>query len=110
MIAARILQSVQHANLPWGYGLLGYALVSPVFHRVHHSIGIGHEGRRFGCNFAVLCPCRNIVFGTAVYRGAVEPTGIRDQLPPPQGEARDYGEGFWRQQWLGLKRMVDPAA
>jgi hypothetical protein len=40
----------------------------------------------------------------------IEPTGIRDQLPPPQGNAHDYGEGFWRQQWLGLRRMVDPAA
>jgi hypothetical protein len=27
-------------------------------------------------------------------------TGIRDQL-----HGRDYGDGFWRQQWLGLKRL-----
>jgi hypothetical protein len=20
---------------------------------------------------------------------------------------RDYGRGFWRQQWLGMKRMVE---
>lgn len=109
-IAARVLQSVQHANLPWTYGAFGYVLVSPVFHRVHHAIGVGHEGRRHGCNFAVLFPVWDIVFGTADYRSAVEPTGIRDQLPPPQGSLHDYGEGFWRQQWLGLRRMVDPAA
>ena len=105
-----IVQSVQHANLPWTYGPLGYLLVSPVFHRVHHAIGVGHEGRRHGCNFAVLFPVWDIVFGTADYRSAVEPTGIRDQLPPPQGRGHDYGDGFWRQQWLGLRRMVDPAA
>ena len=29
-----------------------------------------------------------------------QPTGIRDQL-----DGRDYGLGFWRQQWLGLLRM-----
>jgi sterol desaturase/sphingolipid hydroxylase (fatty acid hydroxylase superfamily) len=110
VIAARVVQSVQHANLPWTYGPLGYVLVSPVFHRVHHAIGVGHEGRRFGCNFAVLFPAWDILFGTADYRTAIEPTGIRDQLPAPQGSAHDYGEGFWRQQWLGLRRLVDPAA
>lgn len=110
LIAARVVQSVQHANLTWSYGPLGQVLVSPRFHRVHHAIGVGHEGRRFGCNFAVLLPCWDIVFGTADRRCTIEPTGIRDQLPPPQGARRDYGEGFWRQQWLGLKRMVDPAA
>ena len=35
---------------------------------------------------------------------AVEPTGIRDQLPEQGG--RDYGQGFWAQQWLGLKRLA----
>lgn len=110
VIAARVLQSLQHANLTWSFGPLGHVLVSPLFHRVHHAIGVGHEGRRYGCNFAVLFPLWDIVFGTADYRVAIEPTGIRDQLPPPQGDGRDYGEGFWRQQWLGLKRMVDPAA
>lgn len=109
-IAARVLQSVQHANLPWNFGPLRYLLVSPVFHRVHHAIGLGHEGRRHGCNFAVLLPVWDAVFGTADYRREVEPTGIRDQLPPPHGRRHDYGEGFWRQQWLGLRRMVDPAA
>ena len=110
LVAARVVQSVQHANLTWTYGPLGYLLVSPVFHRAHHAIGVGHEGRRFGCNFSVLFPVWDIVFGTADYRCAIEPTGIRDQLPPPQGRGHDYGDGFWRQQWLGLRRMVDPAA
>lgn len=110
IIATRVLQSVQHANLPWTYGPVGRLLVGPVFHRVHHAIGVGHEGRRYGCNFAVLFPIWDILFGTADYRRNVEPTGIRDQLPPPEGTAHDYGTGFWRQQWLGLRRMVDPAA
>jgi len=110
IIATRLLKSVQHANVAWTYGVLGYVLVSPMFHRRHHAIGVGHEGRYLGCNFAVLFPVWDMVFGTAEFHGALEPTGIRDQLPPPQGRGHDYGEGFWRQQWLGLKRMVDPAA
>ena len=31
-----------------------------------------------------------------------DPTGIRDQLVEEGG--RDYGRGFWAQQWLGLRR------
>ena len=32
-------------------------------------------------------------------------TGIRDQVE----SNRDYGSGFWAQQWLGLKRLVGRA-
>ena len=104
VIAARVIESVQHANLPWTFGLLGRVIVSPVFHRRHHAIGFGHEGRAQGCNFAVLFPVWDWMFGTADWRREVEPTGIRDQLPD-QG-ARDYGEGFWRQQLLGIQRVM----
>jgi sterol desaturase/sphingolipid hydroxylase (fatty acid hydroxylase superfamily) len=110
IIATRVIQSVQHANLAWNFGPLGRVVVSPVFHRLHHAIGYGHEGRRHGCNFAVLFPVWDMLFGTADYRRAIEPTGIRDQLPGPDGSNRDYGRGFWAQQWLGLKRMVGAQA
>lgn len=106
VIATRVLQSLQHANLAWSFGPAGRLLVSPLFHRRHHAIGVGHEGRRAGCNFAVLFPVWDMMFGTADFRPAVEPTGIRDQLPAPAGASRSYGEGFWSQQWLGLKRLV----
>lgn len=106
VIASRVLQSLQHANLAWSLGPVGRLVVSPLFHRRHHAIGYGHEGRRKGCNFAVLFPLWDLLFGTADFRREVEPTGIRDQLPAPGGRGRDYGRGFWAQQWLGLKRMV----
>jgi sterol desaturase/sphingolipid hydroxylase (fatty acid hydroxylase superfamily) len=108
IIATRMWQSLQHANIAWTLGPLGRLLVSPVFHRRHHAIGAGHEGRARGCNFAVLFPLWDMLFGTADYRCAIEPTGIRDQLPRPEGGARDYGRGFWAQQWLGLQRMFNP--
>jgi sterol desaturase/sphingolipid hydroxylase (fatty acid hydroxylase superfamily) len=85
--------------------------VSPRYHRCHHAIGIGHEskgeGSLGGCNFAVLFPVWDILFRTACFGKSFEATGVRDQLLPPQGAARDYGQGFWAQQWLGLKRMVE---
>jgi sterol desaturase/sphingolipid hydroxylase (fatty acid hydroxylase superfamily) len=106
IIATRVIESLQHANLAWTLGPLGRLIVGPVFHRRHHAIGIGHEGRANGCNFAVLFPVWDMLFGTADYRPGVEPTGIRDQLPAPDGRAREYGRGFWEQQWLGLRRML----
>jgi sterol desaturase/sphingolipid hydroxylase (fatty acid hydroxylase superfamily) len=81
-------------------------VVSPVFHRRHHAIGVGHEGRHGGCNFGVLLPLWDLLFGTADYRSEVEPTGIRDQLPGEEGVGRDYGAGFWSQQRLGIQRMM----
>jgi sterol desaturase/sphingolipid hydroxylase (fatty acid hydroxylase superfamily) len=109
IVATRVLQSLQHANIAWTLGPLGRVFVSPIFHRRHHAIGVGHEGRFHGCNFAVLFPVWDVLFGTADFRRAVEPTGIRDQLPGPDGRVRDYGRGFWAQQWLGLQRMFNLA-
>jgi len=112
VVATRMLQSLQHANVRIHFGALGERLlVSPRYHRRHHAIGVGHEsqgaGSLGGHNFAVLLPVWDILFGTARFGAGFEAAGIRDQLPPPQGAGRDYGRGFWRQQWLGLTRMVE---
>jgi sterol desaturase/sphingolipid hydroxylase (fatty acid hydroxylase superfamily) len=111
---SRILQSLQHANVRLHFGWLGERLlVSPRYHRMHHAIGVGHEtgGRLGGCNFAVLLPLWDIVFGTANFTPRFAATGIRDQLPRAADGAllpgRDYGRGFWSQHWLGLKRMIE---
>lgn len=87
-----------------------HQVLSPIFHRRHHASGLGHEGRFRGCNFAVLFPVWDMLFGTADYSQQVEPTGIRDQLAAPDGVARDYGRSFWAQQWLGVTRMFRGAA
>jgi sterol desaturase/sphingolipid hydroxylase (fatty acid hydroxylase superfamily) len=104
-----LMESLSHANTRVRLGgLLERLVVSPRFHRVHHAIGIGHEsqgpGSLGGCNYSVLFPIWDIVFGTADFSSPIEPTGIRDQLPDQGG--RDYGQGFWAQQWLGLKRLL----
>jgi sterol desaturase/sphingolipid hydroxylase (fatty acid hydroxylase superfamily) len=112
VVATRMQQSLQHANVRMHFGRIGERLmVSPRYHRLHHAIGIGHESRGQstlgGCNFAVLFPVWDIVFGTARFGDTFEATGVRDQLPPPQGTSRDYGRGFWQQQWFGVKRMFE---
>lgn len=110
VMASQMLQSLQHANVRIHFGRIGeYLLVSPRYHRTHHAIGVGHEthgkGTLGGHNFAVLFPIWDVLFGTALFTKEFALTGIRDQLAIPEGSARNYGEGFWSQQWLGLKRM-----
>lgn len=108
----QLSESLQHANLRLHFGRIGERLwVSPRFHRLHHSIGIGHEqpGRPQtlgGCNFAVLLPVWDVIFGTANFSDRYEPTGVRDQVDAPP---RQYGQGFWAQQWLGFKRLAGKA-
>lgn len=112
---SRALQSLQHANVRVHFGWLGERLlVSPRFHRTHHAIGVGHEsgGRLGGCNFGVLLSVWDVLFGTANFDPRFAATGVRDQLPRRDAQGRlvpgrDYGRGFWAQQWLGLTRMVE---
>lgn len=109
---SQLVENLSHANLRLGFGWLGSRLlVGPDFHRQHHAIGLGHEsagkGTLGGCNFAVLFPVWDMVFGTARFGPAREPTGIRDQLTEEGG--RDYGQGFWAQQRLGLLRLLGRA-
>lgn len=106
----QLSENFQHANLKVWFGPIGERLwVSPRFHRLHHSIGIGHESdgpqTLGGHNFGVLLPWWDILFRTANFDLRYDQTGIRDQVE----QGRDYGDGFWSQQWLGLKRLVGRA-
>ncbi|MDO8278783.1 MAG: sterol desaturase family protein [Burkholderiaceae bacterium] len=115
----QLSESLQHANLRLWFGPFGERLwISPRFHRLHHSIGIGHEtsaqgpflvqGRSpalGGHNFGVLLPWWDMLFGTANFEQRYDPTGVRDQVE----QGRDYGHGFWAQQWLGVRRLFGRA-
>ena len=113
----QLSESFQHANLRIWFGRIGERLwVSPRFHRLHHSVGLGHESPAGpsqgvgavslgGANFGVLLPWWDMLFGTANFEHRFDPTGVRDQVE----QGRDYGRGFWSQQWLGVKRLVGRA-
>ncbi len=108
----QLLESLSHANVRLAFGpVLGRLLVSPAYHRLHHRIGLGHEsagpGTLGGHNFAVLFPVWDLLLRTWRMDGCYEPTGVRDQRPEEGG--RDYGRGFWAQQWLGFKRLAGRA-
>jgi sterol desaturase/sphingolipid hydroxylase (fatty acid hydroxylase superfamily) len=105
----QLSESLQHANVRLWFGRWGERLwISPRFHRLHHSIGIGHEtpGKVLGGhNFGVLLPWWDMLFGTANFALRFDPTGVRDQVE----QGRDYGRGFWSQQWRGLLRLLGRA-
>ena len=110
VVLTQLSESLQHANIRLSFGRIGERLwVSPRFHRLHHSIGIGHEtngpATLGGHNFGVLLPWWDMLFGTVNFEHRYDPTGIRDQV---EGN-RDYGRGFWAQQWLGMKRLCGRA-
>ncbi len=74
-----------HANVPWRFGPLGFAIASPAWHRWHHAADALGEGR----NFAGLLPVWDYLFGTAHFpREAPESYGLREEVMP---------DGIWRQ-------------
>jgi sterol desaturase/sphingolipid hydroxylase (fatty acid hydroxylase superfamily) len=80
-------------------GIGRYFLISPMFHRLHHAVGYGHEakgkpGVLGGCNFGVLFPWWDMLFKTAVFPNAVYPTGVRGV---------HVAHSIWAQQWQGLR-------
>ena len=89
---SQLSENFQHANLRIWFGRIGERLwVSPRFHRLHHSVGIGHEsagkGTLGGHNFGVLLPWWDMLFGTANFELRFDATGVRDQVE----QGRDYG-------------------
>jgi len=110
VVVMQLVENLSHANLRWSFGTWGdQLLVSPKFHRRHHAIEpleAFHRQRARavrGVNYGVLFPVWDRLFGTADHSPGYPATGLRDQLPQHGG--RDYGQGFWAQQWLGLKRL-----
>lgn len=106
----QLSESLQHANIRLRFGsFLCRLWISPCFHRRHHAMGLGHErpdgAALGGCNFGVLLPWWDMLMGTADWRGDYAATGVRDQVE----QGRDYGRGFWSQQWLGLLRLLGRA-
>lgn len=53
---------LSHANIRLNYGRFWWLIISPDYHRIHHSIEIRHRDR----NFANWFPVWDILFGTAL--------------------------------------------
>ena len=99
---SEFLQSWQHANIKTHLGPAKYLLVSPMFHRMHHAVGYGHEakgkpGVLGGCNFGVLFPWWDMLFRTAIFPKEVYPTGVRNLT---------VSQNILTQQWQGLVHAI----
>ena len=103
LIGFRLVESLAHTNVRLGFGGLGSALlVGPQYHRVHHSIEHADppfDGSR-GCNFAVILPVWDLIFGTW-RRAAVFPqTGVAALAGPA------VRCGYLKHQWEGFRRLA----
>jgi sterol desaturase/sphingolipid hydroxylase (fatty acid hydroxylase superfamily) len=99
---SQFIQSWQHANIKVHLGKAQYLLISPMFHRMHHAVGYGHEaigkpGVLGGCNFGILFPWWDMLFKTAIFPKEVYPTGVR---------YLEVSQNILTQQWQGLTRSV----
>lgn len=99
---SQFIQSWQHANIKIDLGAARYLLISPMYHRMHHAVGYGHEaigkpGVLGGCNFGILFPWWDMLFRTAIFPKAVYPTGVRNLT---------VSQNILAQQWQGLVHAV----
>lgn len=81
------LQILSHFDLPWTYGWLGKIVVSPGFHRVHHSTDAAQCNKNFGIIFSFW----DYLFGTAasdLSRPAAY--GIPGGMKVPEGFVRQF--------------------
>jgi sterol desaturase/sphingolipid hydroxylase (fatty acid hydroxylase superfamily) len=70
-----------HANIKLNLGWLGWFLVSPQFHRVHHARDVAYQD----CNFGGLLSIFDHLFGTAYpVRDIYPETGIADAQFPTE--------------------------
>lgn len=102
VVLSQLIQSWQHANLKIHLGPFKYLLVSPLYHRMHHAVGYGHEaqgkpGILGGCNFGVLFPWWDMMFKTAIFPKQVHPTGVR---------GLNLSHNILQQQWQSLIHSV----
>jgi sterol desaturase/sphingolipid hydroxylase (fatty acid hydroxylase superfamily) len=73
-----------HSNVRWNLGPLGLILVSPQYHRVHHSTDPRHHDRNFAGRFVVW----DRIFGTwHPDRNVYPETGLGDATYPVEASA-----------------------
>ncbi len=100
LVTLRLVENLSHTNTRLGFGRLGdYLIVGPRYHRWHHALDLPPGKRyRHGCNFAILFPFWDALFGTLHLEERLPPTGIHED----SAEAIAARDDFWLQQKLGL--------
>ncbi|PNS09700.1 sterol desaturase family protein [Solilutibacter silvestris] len=101
VLSGELLQNLSHANVRLRFGpVLDKLVVDPRYHRLHHMRVDPERPTLHACNYALVFPLWDIVFGTALYGEAPRPTGVGD----PMVDA-DNRRGIVAQQLYVLKRF-----
>lgn len=102
ILIGALVENFSHANVRIRFGpVLDKLLVDPIYHRHHHMVIDPERPHLHNCNFALVFPVWDIVFGTALYGEPLHPCGVED----PEIDA-DNTRGFLGQQWAGLQRFA----
>lgn len=97
LTAYSCLGALPHANVRWAYGRLGGLLVSPAYHRRHHS-----PSERLDVNMGTVLTVWDRLSGRAVYPAgdAVAPTGLAGRpIPVEQTDTRTQLWQTFVRQW-----------
>ncbi len=82
-----------HANIDVELGWLGYLIMGPAHHRLHHSVVMGEAG-----NFASAITLWDLIFGTFVYGPGLAPERVGvvkpDTFPSPLNVVRNQLHPF----------------
>ena len=110
MIAFRMVETLSHTNVRCGLGYIGnLLLVGPQYHRLHHAIEHARPpfDRSMGCNFAVILPVWDMIFGTWRRDSAFPATGVAELSGAAVscGYLRHQVEGF-RRLGAALRRLI----
>jgi sterol desaturase/sphingolipid hydroxylase (fatty acid hydroxylase superfamily) len=92
--------TLQHANLRWGFGLLGRVIVSPAYHRLHH------DRENQAVNLGVVLTVWDVLTRCAVFPargGAVGRTGL-DGRPVPVEQDGSAGSALK----LLAEQLIEP--
>jgi sterol desaturase/sphingolipid hydroxylase (fatty acid hydroxylase superfamily) len=95
-VVETLIGHLNHANVPWGWGPIGYVFNSPRFHAWHHDV---ENHGRYGQNFAIIFSFWDWLFRTAYYPHQAEmPThfGFADQSKFPTNLLKRITHPFWR--------------
>ena len=95
LVVRSVVDALQHSNLAWTYGPVGYVVASPANHRLHHSV----EGVDWDSNYGNLLAIWDHLFRTAnPTMRSVNSTSTTSRLPGlgvPDG-VPTAARGVWR--------------
>lgn len=103
LVAYGCLVAVSHANLRWTYGRAGRMLVSPAYHRIHHTST--PEGGTGAANFGFVLAVWDRLAGTAVDPSAVPATGLAGRPVPVEQQRSGHLVGLIGAQLLQPFRL-----